>query len=103
MWLSSTLIAKTLTVYESQNAESIFVEITTVKKRKWQILFAYRPPNNINMKLFNFRKLPNLPNYQKLISLLQMILTSILAPKGPNDFLMKQLTLLSCFQMHLIK
>ena len=31
--------------------ESIYVEMT-IKKRNWVILFAYRPPNNNNLKLF---------------------------------------------------
>ena len=68
------IIANRLTVYETQNTESIFVEIT-VKKRKWGILFAYRPPNNNNLKLF-LRKIPNLQTnfYQNLTSL-QVVLT----------------------------
>ena len=45
------IIAKRLTVYESQDMESINVEIT-IKKRKWVILFAYAPPDNDNLKLF---------------------------------------------------
>ena len=31
--------------------KNICVEIT-IKKRKWGILFTYRPPNNNNLKLF---------------------------------------------------
>ena len=44
-------MAKRLTVYETQITESICVDIT-IKKRKWGISFAYRPPNNNNLKLF---------------------------------------------------
>ena len=40
-----------LTIYETQNTESICVEIA-IKKRKWGILFTYRPPNKNNLKLF---------------------------------------------------
>ena len=45
------IVAKRLTVYETQNMKNICVEIT-VKKRNWGILFTYRPPNNNNLKLF---------------------------------------------------
>ena len=40
-----------LTAFETQNTESICVEIT-IKKRKWGIFFAYRPPNNNDLRLF---------------------------------------------------
>ena len=43
--------AKRLTVCETQNTVSICVEIT-IKNRKCGILFAYRPPNNSNRKVF---------------------------------------------------
>ena len=38
VWFGNEIIAKRLTVYETQNMESICVEIT-FKKRKWEILF----------------------------------------------------------------
>ena len=44
------IIVKGLTVYETQNMESICVEIT-INKRKWGILFACIPPNSNNLKL----------------------------------------------------
>ena len=54
---------KRLAVNETENAENIFVG-TTVKKRKWGILFAYRPPNSNNLKLFFFFFFKNLHNLQ---------------------------------------
>ena len=51
VYIRNRIIVKRLTVYEVQNTESIYVEIT-IKKRKWRILFTYRPPNNNNLKLF---------------------------------------------------
>ena len=38
-------------VYETQDMESSYVEIT-IKKRNWVILFAYIPPSNNTLKLF---------------------------------------------------
>ena len=52
VYICNGILAKRLTIYETQNKESICVEIT-IKKRKWGILFAYRPPNNNNLKLFS--------------------------------------------------
>ena len=51
VYIRNGIIAKMLTVYETQNTESICVEVT-IKKRKWGILFTYRLPNNNNLKLF---------------------------------------------------
>ena len=45
------IIEKRLTVYETQNTESICEEIT-IKERKWGILFTYKSPNTNNLKLF---------------------------------------------------
>ena len=50
-YIRNRIIPKRLIVYETQNPESICVEITT-NKRKWGILFAFKPPNNSNLKLF---------------------------------------------------
>ena len=51
VYIRSGVTAKSLTIYETKNTESICVEIT-IKKRKWGILFSYRPPTEINLKLF---------------------------------------------------
>ena len=51
VYIRNRIIVKRLTVYEVQNTESIYVEIS-IKRRKWRILFTYRPPNNNNLKLF---------------------------------------------------
>ena len=51
VYICKGIIAKKLTFYETQNTESICVEIF-IKKRKWKTLFAYRPPNNNDLKLF---------------------------------------------------
>ena len=50
-YIRNGIIAKRLTVYETKNTESICVEIT-VKRKKWGILFTYRPPDVKNLKLF---------------------------------------------------
>ena len=42
VYIRNEIIAKRLLVYESQNMESICVEIT-IKKRKWGVLFTYLP------------------------------------------------------------
>ena len=39
VYICNGIIAKTLTVYETQNTESISAEIT-IKKKKWRILFT---------------------------------------------------------------
>ena len=48
VYIRNGIIAKRLTVYETQNTECICVEIT-IKKRKWANIFTYRPPNNNNL------------------------------------------------------
>ena len=76
VYMRDEIIAKRLAVYETQNIESICVEIT-IEKRKWGILFAYRPRNNNTLKLF-FEKIPILQTifYQNLTTLsLYVILT----------------------------
>ena len=50
-YIRNGIIAKRWTVYETQNTESIFVDIT-IKKKKSGILFTYSPPNENNLKLF---------------------------------------------------
>ena len=47
IYIRNGIIAKRLTAFETQNIESICVEITI--KRKWGI---FLPPNNSNLKLF---------------------------------------------------
>ena len=42
VYIRNEITAKRLLVYESQNMESICVEIT-IKKRKWGVLFTYLP------------------------------------------------------------
>ena len=39
-------ITKQMKNFEMNNAETICLELTTIKKR-WSILFAYRPPNTV--------------------------------------------------------
>ena len=51
VYIRNGIIPKRLTVYETQNMESICVEIT-IKKNKWGILFSFRPANSKNPKLF---------------------------------------------------
>ena len=48
VYICNGILAIRLTIYETQNKESICVGIT-IKKRKWGVLFAYRPPNNNNL------------------------------------------------------
>ena len=50
-YIRDGIIAKRWTVYETQNTESIFVDITIMKKKSG-ILFTYSPPNENNLKLF---------------------------------------------------
>ena len=45
-------IAKQMKNFETKNAETIYLELTIVKK-KWCILFAYRPPNTDKEELFD--------------------------------------------------
>ena len=45
-------IAKQMKNFETKNAETIYLELTTVKK-KWCILFAYRPPNTDKEEFFD--------------------------------------------------
>ena len=52
VYIRDGIITKRLTVYETQNTESICIEIT-IKKRKCGILSTYWPPNNKNLKLFS--------------------------------------------------
>ena len=50
VYIRNGIIAKRLSVYETQNTESICVE-NTIEKSKGGILFTYMPPNNKNLKL----------------------------------------------------
>ena len=45
-------IAKQMKNFETKNAETIFLELTIVKK-EWCILFAYRPPSTVKEELFD--------------------------------------------------
>ena len=45
-------IAKQMKNFETKNAETIYLELTIVKK-KWCILFAYRPPNTDKEEFFD--------------------------------------------------
>ena len=45
------IITKTLIDLEGKNSETICLEIT-LSKRKWCIVFAYRPPHNNNKHTF---------------------------------------------------
>ena len=45
-------IAKQVKNFETKNAETICLELTIVKK-KWCILFAYRPPNTDKEEFFD--------------------------------------------------
>ena len=45
-------IAKQMKNFETKNAETIFLELTSAKK-KWCILFAYRPPNTDKEEFFD--------------------------------------------------
>ena len=49
MWQS---IITRLPKFEAQVSETIFVELT-ISKKKWCILFAYRPPQSNNLKTFS--------------------------------------------------
>lgn len=71
-----------ITLYETQNMESIWVDIT-VKKRNWGVLFADRSSHNNNIKQFYDETNQSKKFYQNLtILLLQVILTKILTPKA---------------------
>ena len=45
-------IAKQMKNFETKNAKTIWLELTIVKK-KWCILFAYRPPNTDKEEFFD--------------------------------------------------
>ena len=51
VYIRNGIVVNSLTLYKTQNTESICVEIT-IKKRKWEISFTCRPPNNNNLKVF---------------------------------------------------
>ena len=44
VYVRQGLISKRLKSFESKNIEAICIELT-ISKKKWCILFAYRPPN----------------------------------------------------------
>ena len=47
MFLRKNLIAKRLHTYEDSTSEIICLKVTT-SKRKWCVIFSYRPPFNSN-------------------------------------------------------
>ena len=51
MFIRQSLIIRRLPKFETKVCETIFVELT-ISKKKWCILFAYRPPQNNNLKTF---------------------------------------------------
>ena len=82
VYIRNGIIAKIITLYETQNMESIWVDIT-VKKRNWGVLFADRSSHNNNIKQFYDETNQSKKFYQNLtILLLQVILTKILTPKA---------------------
>ena len=57
VYVKNDLIAKRIDSFEGKNGEFICLEIT-ISKKKWCVVFAYRPPRNINKNLF-FKELSN--------------------------------------------
>ena len=51
MFIRQSLIIRRLPKFETKLCETIFVELT-ISKKKWCIFFAYRPPQNNNLKTF---------------------------------------------------
>ena len=51
MFIRQGLIIRRLPEIETKVCETKFVELT-ISKKKWCILFAYRPPQNNNLKTF---------------------------------------------------
>ena len=51
MFIRQGLITRRLPKFETKVSETICVELT-ISKKKWCILFAYRPPQNNNLKTF---------------------------------------------------
>ena len=49
VYISQGLITKRLPKFETEVSETVYVELT-ISKKKWCILFAYRPPQNNNLK-----------------------------------------------------
>ena len=52
MFIRQDLITRRLPKFNTKVSETIFVELT-ISKKKWCILFAYRPPQNNNLKTFS--------------------------------------------------
>ena len=50
-WVRQGLITRRLPKFETKVSETICVELT-ISKNKWCIIFAYRPPQNNNLKTF---------------------------------------------------
>ena len=51
LYIRDGIIAKRLENLEAKHSEAICVELT-VSKKKWCIVFAYRPPSNVNKAIF---------------------------------------------------
>ena len=51
MFIRQGLITRRLPKFEAKVSEAICVELT-ISKKEWCILFAYRPPQNNNLKTF---------------------------------------------------
>ena len=51
VFIRQGLITRPLKKFETKMSETICVELT-ISKKKWCILFAYRPPKNSNLKTF---------------------------------------------------